>query len=171
MYKPLNGNTPPNWIDQLETDSDKYTITSQGGYSYLKSAKTVIRPGTPQSATNFNNIESGVVEAYILAKQALLGLRVLLTDVRESVPIYKMVSLANSQTYPFNNSKATIAFKANELKNTLNYIVEAQVVSATGGSVGRINVSDMLTNGFKVEYTGGATAVTLRLAIRGGFTA
>ena len=75
-------------------------------------------------------------------------------------------TLTNSQTYPFNNSKKTIALSGPKVNN--DYTVDVQVNSVTGGAVGDFYITDKLTNGFKLEYTGSATSVAVTLHIRGG---
>lgn len=75
-------------------------------------------------------------------------------------------TLTNSQTYPFNNSKKTIALSGPKVNN--DYTVDVQVNSVTGGAVGDFYITDKLTNGFKLEYTGSATSVVVALHIRGG---
>ena len=48
-----------------------------------------------------------------------------------------------------------------------NYIVITEVVNANG-NVGEITVSDKLINGFKLAFTGSATAVTVKYTVIGG---
>ena len=42
-------------------------------------------------------------------------------------------------------------------------------VTSVAGNVGDINVSDRLTNGFKMAFTGGAKSVTVKYYVIGGF--
>ncbi len=44
-----------------------------------------------------------------------------------------------------------------------------EVVSVAGGGLKNVSVSDKLANGFKVEFYGSATSVTLKLHVKGGF--
>lgn len=74
----------------------------------------------------------------------------------------------NTQKYPFNNSTKTIALSGANLRYNKDYTVTAEVVSCTGGCVGDIVVSDKLLNGFKIAYTGSASAVELKIYIQGG---
>ncbi len=76
-------------------------------------------------------------------------------------------TLTNSQEFPFNNSKSTIALTT-PLVNT-NYIVLTEVVDSDG-NVGEIVVSDKMTNGFALAFTGSATQVEVEYAVIGGLT-
>ena len=42
-------------------------------------------------------------------------------------------------------------------------------VTTVAGNIGEIVVSDKLTNGFKLAYTGGAKTVTVKYYVIGGF--
>lgn len=78
-------------------------------------------------------------------------------------------ALTNTLEYPFNDSKTTIAFESADERLSTNYTVHAEVTEETGGNAGRIIVSDKLLNGFKIEYTGGAGKVNLKIYVQGGF--
>lgn len=54
-------------------------------------------------------------------------------------------------------------------RNNGEYTVTPEVVSVAGGSLKGVSVSDKLANGFKVEFYGSATSVTLKLHVKGGF--
>lgn len=77
------------------------------------------------------------------------------------------VTLTNAQRYPFNDSIATVPIAA-ERANT-NYIVDFEVTDADG-NVGDVIVSSKLVNGFKIEFTGSATSVTIKYQVLGGMT-
>lgn len=125
----------------------------------------VIQQGTPLSARNMNAIENGIFEAYelgaVLTQQVMQHKR-LLADLEGEVG---QVTLTNTQTYPFNNSKVTVALA--KPRNTLNYTVQTEIISASGFP-GDIKISDKQLNGFKIEFTGSATSVTVKYIVRGG---
>ena len=50
----------------------------------------------------------------------------------------------------------------------MDYTVDCEVVSATGGAVGDFEFSDKLKNGFKIAFTGSARSVTVDCYVRGG---
>lgn len=75
------------------------------------------------------------------------------------------VNLTNTDKYPFNNSTKTIAL--DERRNTLDYSVEAEVLSRSG-TVGDVVIYDKQTNGFKVKFEGSGKSATVLLKITGG---
>ena len=74
-------------------------------------------------------------------------------------------ALSNSLAYPFNNSKASVALS--KTQNDTSYVVITDVASANG-SAGEIIASEKQTNGFKLEYTGSASSVTVHYIVIGG---
>ena len=76
------------------------------------------------------------------------------------------VTLTNTQTYPFNNSGKTVALATP--RDTLDYFVNIEVVSETGGSAGIVTVYNKLANGFSVKFDGSAKSVTIRYNVTGG---
>lgn len=77
------------------------------------------------------------------------------------------VTLTNNQVFPFNNSQVTVPLVTT--RNNQNYIVDYEVTAAVG-NVGDIIVSAKLVNGFKIEYTGSATSVTVKYQVLGGMS-
>lgn len=76
-------------------------------------------------------------------------------------------ALTNSLSFPFNNSKASVALA--HTRDNLYYHVEILSVTATGGLAGEILITDRQTNGFKMEYTGSASSVSVTYAVTGGY--
>ena len=75
-------------------------------------------------------------------------------------------TLTNTKRFPFNDSKASVSL-AKSQKNT-KYVIIAEP-STVAGNIGDINVSDRLTNGFKLAFTGSAKSVTVKYYVIGGF--
>ena len=75
------------------------------------------------------------------------------------------VTLTNTQRFPFNNSRKTVALASK--RDSEDYTVLTEIVSFTG-CAGEIEVSDRLTNGFKLAFTGGAKTVTVAYTVFGG---
>ena len=75
------------------------------------------------------------------------------------------VTLTNSQAFPFNDSQVTVPLVTERANQ--NYIVDYEVTAAVG-NVGDIIVSAKLVNGFKIEYTGSASSVTVKYQVLGG---
>lgn len=77
------------------------------------------------------------------------------------------VTLTNSQEFPFNNSKRTVALQTAQA-NT-DYLVVVDIGEFTG-NVGDIVVTDKMTNGFAIQHTGSASSVEVDYFVIGGFT-
>lgn len=125
----------------------------------------VIQEGTPESATNFNNMETGIFAndsvGSVLMQEVMQHKR-LLADLEGEIG---EVTLTNSQEYPFNNSEITVSLS--KARDTLNYRVDIEIVSAVGFP-GKIEVYDKQLNGFKIKFTGSATSVTVKYIVQGG---
>lgn len=76
-------------------------------------------------------------------------------------------TLTNTQPFPFNDSKQTVALSP-ALPDT-TYAVITQILSSTGPA-GEVDVSDKLVNGFKLNTTGSASSVVVDYIVIGGFT-
>lgn len=161
--------TITNWKDNARDPQNTYTMVQNAdGTVKLTPAGTLVQQGTNQSAANFNNMEKGIFSANEIASEAVRMCRLLQRAVEglkgEQIP----VTLTNSLAYPFNNSKKTVSLTNPTNRNTKDYTVMVEVVSAVGGGVGDILITDKLLNGFKVEYTGAATSVSIICYVRGG---
>lgn len=103
--------------------------------------------------------------------QALFAQDALLTTLNTQMQRLRVVetgtvTLTNSQVYPYNNSKRTVALQTSQ--PSADYIVVCDVTAFTG-NVGEIVVSGKMTNGFAIEHTGSASSVTVRYMVIGGF--
>ena len=170
-----------NWLDHAVTPARTFKITDNGDGTYtLVPAGQVIQQGTPMSAANFNNMETGIHAANVAAIMAMNTAR-LAMEAADSNVIIKDVIILNSAEYPFNNSgddpNGTIAFTGQEERHNTNYAVFADVLSArhtsgdwvsSKGLEGNIVIYDKMVNGFKCRFTGSAQEVKLRLFIVGG---
>lgn len=77
------------------------------------------------------------------------------------------VTLTNTQQYPYNNSKQTVALRTPQGNG--DYIVDTEISSFTG-NVGEIVISNRMTNGFAIAHTGSASSVTINYFVIGGFS-
>lgn len=141
----------------------------------------VMQQGTPVSEDHLNNMEQGIHAANVAAIMAMNTAR-LAMEAADSNVVIKNITLTNALAYPFNNSKTTVALDAAEERHNTNYVVIAEVTNCVvtdgsaldsesvnnAGLAGNIVVSDKMTNGFKVEFTGSAGEVSLKLYIVGG---
>ncbi len=155
------------WKDHVVEYPNRYTKDEVNGYVTLQKAPgTVKQQGTPQNATNFNTMDLAALEAMLMASQASRVLIHMGDTVGGLVGEKIIVTLTNTQVYPHNNSKKTVQLPVS--RNNMDYTVECEVVSVTGGSVGDFEFSDKLLNGFKIAFTGSAKSVTVNCYVRGG---
>ena len=163
------------WKDHVVEFPDRRKITDNGdGTSDVEKATgEVIQQGTPQSATNFNNMEGGIQDGqtaekihlqHYLQKEREYDERVAGLEA-ECVNEVGTISLTNGMKYPFNSSQKSVALK--KARKTLNYDVDVEVTSASG-CVGDIAITDKQLNGFKIAFEGSAGAVTIKYRVKGG---
>lgn len=127
----------------------------------------VIQQGTPQSAGNFNNMENGIQDASVALAQMMIANREMEYQLEKEAEVEEhTITLTNSQAYPFNDSKTTI--NLTKVRANKTYLVDVEITAHSGGEVGDIKITDKLLNGFKVEFDGSATSVTVTLRIKGG---
>lgn len=163
---------PINWKDRIVQRPRTYTeVHNQDGSRTDTPAPGEIQEqGTQVSATNLNQMDHGIQDAKISVEQILNGLRQTVWRVEdlEKATIQEVGEkvLTNTKNFPFNDSKDTVALT--NTRENLNYVVV--IVSATGaGNIGDVEVSDRLTNGFKLAFTGSAKSVTVKYAVIGGY--
>lgn len=120
-----------------------------------------IQEGTDQSAANFNNMDAGIFEA--IGLNGLLAMRARLQQDAQIEA--EVVAIDKTLT---GTAQVTVDIPTTKTRNRTSYNVTAEVSSATGGTVGDIIINTKQANGFKVNYTGTATSVVLRLKVQGG---
>lgn len=159
------------WFDHVVEYPNRYTETSLGGnmVNEVPAPGEIIQQGTPQSASNFNNMEEGIVAANEMGD----FLAILLASAQRAITALKgesgTATLKNTQAYPFNStatSGTTISLAAN--RDTTDYTVDVEVTDEQGGCAGNVTVYDKLTNGFKLRFDGSATQIGVRYTVRGG---
>lgn len=156
-----------NWKDHVVEYPNRYVVTENGEYSEFERAPgQVQQQGTPQNATNFNNMDLAAFEAMLMAAENSRNLLHTGEKVDGLTGEIVETTLTNSQAYPHNNSLKTLQLTTP--RNTKDYTVTVEVVSVNGGAVGDFEFSDKLLNGFKIKYTGSATSVAVRCYVRGG---
>lgn len=159
---------PTYWKDEVVEHPYRYKESNNpdGSIEHTPDPGSVLQEGTPQSADNFNKMERGIFEALALGTE---NTRVLASVQRRLAGIVgdlHTVTLTNSLEYPFNSSDKSVQLSPE--RTTKDYTVTAELVSATGGALGDVEISAKLLNGFKVHYTGSAKSVVLNLYVRGG---
>lgn len=157
-----------NWKDHVVEYPGRFQEEDAGNglVQHTASPGRVLQQGTPQNATNFNAMDLAALEAMLMASENARNLLQVAKDIEGLTGDKIQVTLTNTQPYPHNNSKKTV--QLTKSKNNMDYTVECEVVSITGGAVGEFEFSDKLLNGFKVAYTGSASEVVVNCYVRGG---
>lgn len=156
-----------NWKDHKVQYPNRFVKRAEGDYTFLEKAPgTIKEQGTPQNAANFNTMDLAAFEAMLMADEAV-RIAKRHGDVLEGLT-GEIISatLTNTLFYPFNNSSKTLQLSVP--RNTKDYTVDVEVLSASGGAIGDFEIKDKLLNGFKIRYTGSATSVSVRCYVRGG---
>lgn len=162
-----NGSYPSEIVFNYQIEvSNAETVTIQAG------------TGAYAPADDFNALVVVVADRGIQSDSLELAARLLATcrmhDDETTNKLIKAVSstengtvtLTNSKEYPFNNSKTTVAITAT--RENLYYDVETEVTAYSGGLPGNIVISDKQLNGFKIEFDGSASSVTVAYKIKEG---
>ena len=189
---------PTYWLDEVDEYENRFTETenSDGTITHTKVRGTVLQQGTPQNADNFNNLEYGITDAALALSLLDLAHRQLSWTVDAEIEQRETddasesqarsaadsaldaliksrtltetgtVNLTNTLEFPFNDSQVSVSIPT--ARNSLNYTVLILSATAESGNVGEIEISDRQINGFKIAYTGSASAVTVTYAVIGG---
>lgn len=163
---------PTVWVDETDQYENRFreTVNQDGTVTHVKVRGEVYVQGTPQDAAHFNNLESGVMDAHTASLLMINAIRQVIWRI-ENLENSKAIEvgtkvLTNSLEFPFNNSKISVPLA--EQQTNCDYIVLTSVMTASG-NVGEVEVTEKLTNGFKLSYTGSASSVTVRYVVIGGF--
>ena len=159
------------WLDHVVEYPNRFTETSLGGnlVNEIPAPGEIIQQGTPQSASNFNNLEEGVVEANEMSDYLAMQLAATRRGLEALKGEHGETTLKNTLAYPFNSTATsgttvTLATK----RDTTDYTVDVEVTKEEGGCAGTVSVYDKLTNGFKLRFDGSAKSVGVRYTVRGG---
>ncbi len=156
------------WQNHVTEYAGRYSVVEHedGTITLIPVEGDIVQQGTPQDETNFNALEERAWEAGQLAAE---NARVLIHHdlaLRKVVGESGVITLNNSQEYPFNDSKQTVALK--QRRDNVNYIVKVDIAAVGTGCVGDVVISDKQVNGFKVEYTGSVKQAKLCYIVEGG---
>lgn len=156
------------WRDHVTQYTDRFreTQNADGTVTHTPVEGEVLQQGTPQNEVNFNNIEEGVLAGHEIGCETALAVLHHEATLKGLVGVSGTVIVTNTQTYPFNNSGKTVALSP--ARNTAEYGVDVEVLEETGGQAGHVIVYDKLVNGFKIRFTGSASAVTVKYVVQGG---
>ncbi len=162
LYKILH------WQDHVTQYPGRRRMTdnADGTVTLTRAEGETIQQGTPRNATNYNNMETGILAANVFTQwlwTLVLQHRQKLEDLTGE---YGEVTLTNSKQYPFTNAATTIQLST--LRSTTEYHVDVEVVSASGGLVEYAEAYDRQLNGFKIRFTGSARSAILKYCVTGG---
>jgi hypothetical protein len=157
------------WKDHVTQYSNRYkeTQNADGTVTHESVEGEVIQEGTPQNAKNFNDLEERVLGADITARSAMLLVNMATNAIDGLKGEIVEATLTNTKTYPFNNSKKTLALV--NTRGTLDYTVTVEATTDDTGGIGEIKITDKQLNGFKIEYTGAAKSVSVKCYVQGGY--
>jgi len=150
------------WLDHVTKPSNVFTVVDNGDGTFtITPAGEVMQQGTPQDQVRFNNMEAGIVDSH-------LAIATLLNYARQNSWEIERgnINLTNSEPFPFNNSMKTISLEKEFWGK--DYIVLVEIESANGNA-GEIEISDKLTNGFKIAFNGSAKSADVKYTVLGGF--
>lgn len=159
------------WLDHVVEYPNRYKEVDLGN-GYVEETPApgeIIQQGTPQKASNFNNLEEGVISGNEMADYLAVTLAGTQRGLNALKGEYGETTLTNTRTYPFNSTATsgttvTLATK----RDTTDYTVDVEVTEETGGCAGLVTVYDKLTNGFKLRFDGSAKSIGVRYTVRGG---
>lgn len=141
-------------------------MANEKGYPILTWLDDVpgIQAGTPQNQTNLNNIECGIFSSSIVAAFLTLNARETDRQMLETETISILATINGS------NTDFSVVIPTSKTRNRTTYNVTAEInaITGTAATAGDIIITAKQINGFKIKYNGTATAVTLRLQVRGG---
>lgn len=157
------------WKDHVTQYSNRYreVQNADGTITHEAVEGEVVQEGTPQNAQNFNDLEERVLSAGLIANLAMLKLGAAESRIKGLQGEIVEATLTNTKSYPFNNSKKTLALTTP--RGTLDYTVNVEAEAKDAGGVGEIRITDKQLNGFKIEYTGAAKEVTVKCTVQGGY--
>lgn len=162
------GYEPEHWLDHVVEYPNRweYEQVGENTVQAKRAEGQIIQQGTLQSASRFNHLELGVLEAYLLAQ--LLESRTLqmLRDIEALTGESGEVTITSTSKYPFNEATVTIPLKAQ--RANLDYRVELEICEVEGGMVEDARVYDKQKNGFKIAFNGSAKAVKIKYWVTGG---
>lgn len=157
------------WKDHVTQYSNRYreVNNADGTITHEAVEGEVIQEGTPQNAQNFNDLEERVLAGGEVAGIALLKAKMAESRIKGLQGEIVEADLTNTKEYPFNNSKKTLALATP--RGNLDYTVTVEATATGAGGIGEIKITDKQLNGFKIEYTGTATDVSVKCTVQGGY--
>lgn len=158
---------PVFWKDRVVEFPWRVSIENLGNgiQEWTPAPGEIIERGTQQSATHFGNMDFGVMENALMAAFMAMNLRLVQNSVDDIQGQVLTVTLNNTRKFPATNAEKTVTLP--KAVNNTDYGVSAEIVEADG-PVECVEVYGKALNAFKVNYSGSARNVTLKLHVTGG---
>lgn len=126
----------------------------------------VIQQGTLLDQQHFNNAERGIADTNLAL--AIQQFEQMQRGYNCENELHTLDMLMNDLPWPFNNRETTVALS--QMRESINYSVEVNVLAYSGGRLGNIRVVDRARNGFKLVHDGSASYLRVAVRISGGMT-
>jgi len=136
------------WLDHVVDQNDK-----------------VIQQGTLMDQEHFNKLEKGVSDNSVALLHMLFQLMQDEYNNQDELHVLDL-NMDTSAAWPFNNKDTTVALT--NMRESINYSVEVDVLQYSGGALGDIRVLDRARNGFKLRHEGSAKQVQVAVRVSGG---
>lgn len=155
------------WKDRIVEFPRRVSSESLGNglFNWTPAPGDVLERGTQQSATNFGNMDFGCLENALIAGYVGMNLRLAQESIDDMRGQMVTVKLANTLKFPATNAEKTVTLP--RAANNMDYDVFAEILEADG-PVERVEVYGKALNAFKVNYSGSAKNVTVKLHVTGG---
>lgn len=152
-----------NWQDRVVEFEDRYKEiqNEDGTITHEAVAGEVLQEGTPQSATNFNNIEKGIFENRVIE---LLNAQ--MNSLASVEDLENALNKVEGGTVTSSSKTITVAF--DKSKNNTNYEIVPIISSPVGLSNYYITISSKQANGFIAVVYGTYTSIKVDFLIKGG---
>jgi len=153
---------PEHWLDHVTEFPGRRELTQVGeNLVQLKRAEgRTLQQGTPKSASRFNHLEMGVLEAYLLAQVLEQQMLQAVRDIEDLTGEYGEVTISGTGNYPFSEGSVTVPLKVS--RATLDYRVETEIAAVEGGMAESVTAYAKQKNGFKLAYKGSAKRVKIK---------
>lgn len=110
-------------------------------------------------------MDFGVLENALMATYTAMNLRLVQDSIDDIQGQVLTVALNNTRKFPATNAEKTVTLP--KTVNNVDYDITAEIVEADG-PVECVEVYGKALNAFKVNYSGSARNVTLKLHVTGG---
>lgn len=160
---------PINFLDHVVEYPGRFKETDLGNniVQHDPSPGEVVQEGTPLNAANMNLLDTAALQGIMMGALGASFLRQLADKVDAQEGEQIEVTLTNTLQYPFNNSNKAVQLATN--RNRKDYTILTEFISATGGGVGEIVITNKLLNGFQIAFTGAASEVKVKCIVQGGY--